>query len=437
MAFAACIFAIYGKQGLIAPDTASYVASASGLAKYGTFSVDGVPEIMRTPGYPMFLAVFIGLPYWELCVVAAQCLITGLMAALTYKFAESLSGARAGYLAAIIFTISPLTAVYTSFILTERLASFFIALLYAAIFKFLKNPGTNSVVLAAAASVCGAFVRPAAMFLPYCVIAFIIICCVARKISVPRIVAFTAVFSLISLAPIALWEHRNFQVSGYRGFSSISAMNLYFYNAAGVLAKLENKSFFDVQSELGYYDSNVYKSKHPEQSGLPRGEVFNLMAEEGKKIITDNLYVYTKVHLTGMLFILITPGTNNLVRKAWGENTPSFRRMKHGRSTLDFILVLIKEMPMTFVTFASSAVLLALAYLFAAMGVVACGKTHPLETVFLVLIAAYFIVITGGPAATDRFRDPFGFIIAIWVASGIDKICFMRKTRENSIGTSL
>ncbi|MDR1471768.1 MAG: glycosyltransferase family 39 protein [Synergistaceae bacterium] len=413
---------LYGKSGLISPDTESYVAPAIELAKYGTFSVDGIPETTRTPGYPLFLAMFITLPQWEFFVVTAQCFITGLMATLTYKLAESLAGTRAACFAALIFTASLLTVIYTSSILTERLASFFIATLCMAIFKFLERPGVAPVLLAGAASVCAAFVRPAAMFMPYCVIVFIISCGIAKKINISRIEAFIVVFSIISIVPIKLWEHRNLAASGYKGFSSISAENLYFYNAAGVIAKLENKSFFDAQTELGYYDNEIYKAKHPEQKGLSQGEVFNLMAEEGKEIIKNNLYIYSKVHLTGMLFAVITPGTNNLVRKSWVENAPGFRRIKHGRSMPSFIIALMKEMPLTFLALAASAILLVFIYLLSAAGLAACIKTHALETTFLALTAAYFIIIAGGPAATDRFRDPFSFIIAIWAGIGVEQL---------------
>jgi hypothetical protein len=171
---------------------------------------------------------------------------------------------------------------------------------------------------------------------------------------------------------------------------------------------------------MGYYDNAIYKAKHPEQQGLSQGELFNLMAKEGKAIIRNNLYIYAKTHLTGMLFIIITPGTNNLVRRSWGEDTPGFREMKHGKSMMAFIITVIRKMPVTFIIFATSAIMLAIVYLLSIAGILACGKTRTFEAVFLLLTAAYFIFISGGPAATDRFRDPFNFIIAIWAGIGVD-----------------
>ncbi|MDR1137033.1 MAG: glycosyltransferase family 39 protein [Synergistaceae bacterium] len=429
------IFSLYGKPGFISPDTGSYAAPASELAKYGTFSANGTPEIVRTPGYPLFLAMFIELPQWELWAVTAQCFIAGLVTVLTYKLAKSLAGIRAGCFAAFIFAVSPITVTYTTFIITERLTSFFMAVLCAAMFKFLEKPRMAPNVLAAAASSCGAFVRPAAMFVPYCVAAFIIFSCAAKKIRAARIAAFVVVFLLISAAPIRLWEYRNLRVSDYRGFSAISAVNLYFYNAAGVLAKLENKSFYDMQNEMGYYDSDNYKAKHPGQQGLSRGEIFNSMAREGREIIKSNPYIYAKVHIQGMLFAVITPGTHTLVRRSWGENAPGFRSMKHGRSMTSFIMVLIKEMPITFMIFSSSATLLAIVYLFSAAGFMVCGRTRQFETAFVTLTAAYFILIAGGPAATDRFRDPINFIIAMWAGIGIERFLTHKKQWRQMMNT--
>jgi hypothetical protein len=425
LAAAACIFSVYGISGSIAPDTSSYVAPALELAQRGTFSVNGIPETLRTPGYPLFLALFTGLPDWELFVVAAQCLITGWMAAITYKFAEFFAGARAGCFAAIVFTVSPLTVIYTTFILTERLSSFLTAILCAAMFKFLKKPATAPIVLAAAAAACGAFVRPAAMFIPYGVAAFIVFYGIVQKIGMRKLAAFTAVFLLVSLAPIKLWEYRNFLASGFKGFSSISAVNLYFYNAAGVLADLENKPFSDIRSEL--------EMELSRQKGLSQGEMFNFMERKGKEIIKDNLYAYLKVHLAGALGTMTTLGASDIMRGSWGKVFPEFWTARHSRSAVGFITTAIKEMPSVFIILALLTTYLVLAYPLSILGFAECLRAHIFETVFLALTAAYFILIPG-PAGYSRFRQPVGFIIAIWAGAGIDRflayIAAKRKSEE-------
>jgi len=43
--------------GFWEPDTTGYVALANDIVKNGTFQSGGVPEIRRTPGYPLFVGV--------------------------------------------------------------------------------------------------------------------------------------------------------------------------------------------------------------------------------------------------------------------------------------------------------------------------------------------------------------------------------------------
>ena len=48
------------------PDTSSYLVPAETLVDDGVFASGGEPEIRRTPGYPLFLAIGfqLGFPLW-------------------------------------------------------------------------------------------------------------------------------------------------------------------------------------------------------------------------------------------------------------------------------------------------------------------------------------------------------------------------------------
>jgi len=53
-----------GIRPLINPDTTSYLEPGRNLLLHGRFVADGVPDLLRTPGYPLFLAAtsLAGLP---------------------------------------------------------------------------------------------------------------------------------------------------------------------------------------------------------------------------------------------------------------------------------------------------------------------------------------------------------------------------------------
>ncbi len=46
-----------GVDALIQPDTGSYLRPGRNLLLHGQFASGGLPELVRTPGYPLFLAL--------------------------------------------------------------------------------------------------------------------------------------------------------------------------------------------------------------------------------------------------------------------------------------------------------------------------------------------------------------------------------------------
>jgi 4-amino-4-deoxy-L-arabinose transferase-like glycosyltransferase len=243
------ILLIGGRAALVSnSDSRGYLNPAAEMIRLGTFSVDGVPEIVRTPGYPLFLAPFTLLPEPLPTVAAAvaQCLIAGVMTVLTFRIAVRFAGrgsaeaegasTRAGIIAAVLFMLSPMTLYYSSMILTERLFSFVLLLACMAVLAFLERPSVCCAALAGLLSAGAAFVRPAAMYMPLGVIGYLVIWGLfVKKFTLRRTAAFVAAFALCSLSPVFLWEHRNYALTGFRGFAAVSALNMYFYNSAPLI----------------------------------------------------------------------------------------------------------------------------------------------------------------------------------------------------------
>jgi len=402
-AAALAFFAIYGAEAFFEPDSRSYINTALGLITTGAFSGNGLPEIIRTPGYPLFLAPFTLIPEWELVVVGVQCLLGGAVASISYGIANRLRGERAGVITAILFTIAPLTLYYSSLILTERLGVFFIALTCAVMFRFLDNPRGAYAALAGVLSACVVFIRPAALYMPLGIAVFFLGRGILTGAGYKKTAACTLLFLFCAMTPIKAWEWRNERLAGYKGFSAISAINLYFYNAAAVLAKTEGVSFPEMQDKMGYLDIKIYFEQHPGMTNLPIGIVYNKMEQDAKNIIKNNPILYSKIHLRGMLLTLIAPE-------------------KFGYGIIGYIAKRISVTSADRLSFKIAAGFVLTWNLLSLFGVILSLPRFPAHTLFLLGVIAYFVLISGGPAGYSRFRDPITFLLAAFAGIAVDTL---------------
>jgi len=402
-AAALAFFAIYGVEVFFEPDSRTYINTALGFITTGAFSRNGLPEIIRTPGYPLFIAPFLLLRRWELVVVGVQCLLGGAVASISCGIANRLRGERAGVITAILFTIAPLTLYYSSLIMTERLSALFIALICAVMFRFLDNPRWAYAALAGVLSACAAFIRPAALYMPLGIAVFFLGWGFLTGAGYKKTAACTLLFLFCAMTPIKAWEWRNERLTGYKGFSAISAINLYFYNAAAVLAKTEGVSFSEMQDKMGYRDIKIYFEQHPEMTSLPIGVVYNKMEQDGKNIIKNNPILYSKIHLRGMLLTLIAPE-------------------RPGRYIADYIARQITATRVKQLTFAIAVSFVLFWNLLSLFGVMLSLPRFPAHTLFLLGVMAYFVLISGGPAGYSRFRDPITFLLAVFAGIAVDTL---------------
>ena len=71
-------------------DTGSYVSAAKSLIESQSFSIDGQPEIFRTPGYPLLLIPGILVGRIVFVTIGLQILISCLTVAIVFKLALEL-----------------------------------------------------------------------------------------------------------------------------------------------------------------------------------------------------------------------------------------------------------------------------------------------------------------------------------------------------------
>ena len=210
-----------GSDWAVGADSHLYLALTRGLNAGCGFApyVErcGAPELMRTPGYPIFLVPL--LAHLRLAILI-QAALGALVCLIVADFAGRRAGPIAGILAALIVAVDVPTILNSKELITEAL---FQAVLTPAIFAALEgNP-----FLAGASLGMAAMIRPVAeVLVPLVAMPFV------AKRSWRGAVAALSVPILI----IAAWAVRNDRVSGVFTVTVEGPMNLYMYTAPAVVA---------------------------------------------------------------------------------------------------------------------------------------------------------------------------------------------------------
>ena len=160
----------------ISDDSHQYLQLAESLTA-GSFYRDGAAEVLRTPGYPLLVAlgVLAGQPIG--LTILLQVVLGGMAAVLVYALAQRLAARlgcrnsrRVALFAGLLYALDPLSVVHSSFLLSETL---FTTLLIAHLFvlsRYFDTGLMRHVAMSGILAAACAFVRPSAQYWPFLVV---------------------------------------------------------------------------------------------------------------------------------------------------------------------------------------------------------------------------------------------------------------------------
>lgn len=154
-------------------DQGGYKQLGAGMAKSGEFtrfpdSDPFIPEVLRTPGYPAFVAVIYRL-FGErtMPVAIAQAFVFALICLLVYAIANRVAGPRVATVAAFMTALFPPLPYYGALVLTEVWTTFVLAAAFVACFRAVQQDRFRDFVLAGLLFSATTLVRPAFVLLPF------------------------------------------------------------------------------------------------------------------------------------------------------------------------------------------------------------------------------------------------------------------------------
>jgi 4-amino-4-deoxy-L-arabinose transferase-like glycosyltransferase len=359
---------------------AGYFEGASSLFPVG---------LMRTPGYPLFAAAWLGVG-GPAALALGQVLLAATEIALVFALARRLFDAASAGCAAILFALDPASAVYTCLLQPETL--FTLLLLAGALsFREALDGSARAALVAGILFGLATLTRPIAVLLPLALVAVALRPELRRGRRLPLALALLAPYLLLAGG----WVLRNARVAGAPVLSTIEGTNLLYYRAAGALAEERGVAIEDARAEL---EREMAARVPPGASAAVKSRI---ESERGLALLAQHPRGAALSMLRGGLRLLAGTGLTALSGLR-GDPEPE-RLDGAGEKALA----------------AAFALLLGSLYLGAAAGASRAMREGARPALlFLAAFIAYFLLLSAGPEANTRFRVPIAPFVAVLAGFG-------------------
>lgn len=377
------------------PDSFDYLASAKSLlAGHGFLGEDNKIETVRTPGFPLLIALFGAR---TVPVIVLQHLIEVAIAALLYLFVVKRTDDRlAAMVASLAFALDVPSIHIANKLLSETV---FTALLYVVFVMALQRRNLIAIALLSGAIV---LVRPIALFYFVVLLVFFL----WQRVEARRLIIFT----LVALVPPLGWAARNWAHTGVFTVASVGSINLLVYRAAGTLTIAHGGEFdsdfrdeeFDLIDQADQTIERELKVRDA-QEDLPDAVRAQYYGRIGLHIIAQHPVAFVELTIRGIAI--------NLFDNSWA----------------DMAMVSALDPDLLRWTITLQPVLL---FVFALIGVLALWSSDRPMALLIAMTAVYFIVMSAGAEAEARFRVPV--VPQLAIAAGVGVTAVRRGIRRSA-----
>lgn len=414
---AVLVFFLIGDPSFIIDnDSAGYLSLAKHLLAGQGFSWDTgmpfTPDSFRTPGYPFFLAVHYVFFGSFIPALVTQIFLSLLIGFLIVRLADRYLSIKTGIVSAGLFFFMPFSLLVTERYLTQIC---FTAIFMAGVWfwlEFLRSGKKTDLLLVAILIPLSALVRPIAIFLLAPFIASLCISWLLNNTSLKKALTAGVVLVLIFGAILAPWVWRNYRIFGIPALSSITAVQLYFYDAPAIYATAKHIPYEAARTALNKHIAQVTGYSVAENPILytELSPLTPTLKEEGRKFALADPYAFVKTRAIQFFAFFTRDGIRYWIEH-YGVDT------YHGAG---LIPIIIERIVLFFLT---------LGFFWYAF------KTTMRKNIYgitLALVALYFALLSGVMSSAG-LRFPAEPLFLLFGVAGLAEIVLFFKNRMHSI----
>lgn len=267
------------RSRVVVSDSRYYISLADSLAESGTFSWRGLPDVYRTPGYPVFL--LLGKPFGESgwrVILLLQILLDVSVVYVTFLLGRELCREGAALWAAAFQAVCVLTIAMTVRLLTETCFLFLTLLGMLMAVRHFKTAGWGYLIASAVAFGVAAYIRPVSPLF----VAIVLLMLLFRPRRIRRCLAYAGIFAAVVLP----WCARNYAVAGTWKFTHALEFNDFHYAAPRRVSRQKGLSVKEarkiIQAEYNRRYAEDEKARPPSQV-----EVYRRKGQVARSFLRD------------------------------------------------------------------------------------------------------------------------------------------------------
>jgi 4-amino-4-deoxy-L-arabinose transferase-like glycosyltransferase len=407
-------------QRIMAKDSGSYLGPARALLAHGKFSqspaAPDMPELVRTPVYPAFIAAveFFSGPNPQ-AIAVTQVVLSLFTLAAAFFMARAIWGSPAASFGVVLLALDLSGFLFSQQLLSESL--FTLLLTLAALFGtrlLLQGRGVGSAFGLGLFLGLATLTRPVSYYLLPVLALFVLFALWRARRSFIIALGLVVVMLVPMVITVGGWQYRNYRVAGVSGLSNIVGENLLKYWAAEVVAMRDGITRLEAENKL------LDELGRPQEKGLPPDEVMRIYKEKSLQVMKSHPGLVIKGMVRGALTMLLVPLVPDVM---------SYLGQKPDSGPIGDILRLpwrdwagkwLGHRPWELAAHLGALIYLIFIYLGAlfSLGLILRGGGQAWAQALLWLIIIYIIGIALGPSAYGRLRAPVMPLLCMAAGAG-------------------